>query len=65
MFFKHWKRAFGTIFLYDKGPYEVIARDGNYGYTKRNAEQDFDAVYLNSVMWMITQDENYAKKSLN
>ena len=24
----------------------------------------FDAVYLNSVMWMITQDENYAKKSL-
>ena len=41
-----------------KGPYEVIARDGNYGYTKRNAEQDFDAVYLNSVMWMITQDEN-------
>lgn len=47
-----------------KGPYEVIARDGNYGYTKRNAEQDFDAVYLNSVMWMITQDENYAKKSL-
>ena len=46
-----------------KGPYEVV-RDGEYGYTKRNAEQDFDAVYLNSVMWMITQDENYAKKSL-
>lgn len=47
-----------------KGPYEVIARDGDYGYTKRNAEQDFDAVYLNAVMWMITQEEEHAAKSL-
>lgn len=46
-----------------KGPYDIIARDGEYGFTKRNAEQDFDAVYLNAVMWMITQDEAYAKKS--
>lgn len=46
-----------------KGPYTTIARDGEYGFTKRNAEQDFDAVYLNAVMWMITQDEAYAEKS--
>lgn len=46
------------------GPYEVIARDGTYASTKVNAERDFDAIYLNSVMWMITQDEAHAKKAL-
>lgn len=46
-----------------KGPYDVIARDGEYGFTKRNAEQDFDAIYLNAVMWMITQEETYAAKA--
>lgn len=46
-----------------KGPFEIIARDGEYGSNKRNAEQDFDAIYLNAVMWMITQDEAYAIKS--
>ena len=47
-----------------QGPFEIIARDGTYASTKGKAESDFDAIYLNAVMWMITQDENYAKKSL-
>lgn len=47
-----------------RGPFETIARDGNFGYTKLSAESDFDAIYLNAVMWMITQKEEYAKKSL-
>ena len=46
------------------GPFEVIARDGAYGSTKLRAESDFDAIYLNSVMWMITQDKAYADKAL-
>ena len=46
------------------GPYEVIARDGAYAANKVNAERDFDAIYLNSVMWMITQDEAHARKAL-
>lgn len=46
------------------GPFEVIARDGTYGSTKVRAESDFDAIYLNSVMWMITQEEAHAEKSL-
>lgn len=48
-----------------KGPFPIIARDGNYGSTKVSAESDFDAIYLNSIMWWITGEEAHAQKSLD
>lgn len=47
-----------------QGPFEIIARDGTYASTKGKAESDFDAIYLNAVMWMITQDPAHAQRSL-
>lgn len=48
-----------------KGPFSIIARDGDYGSTKVSAESDFDAIYLNSIMWWITGEEAHAQKSLD
>lgn len=48
-----------------KGPFPIIARDGDYGSTKVSAESDFDAIYLNSIMWWITGEEAHAQKSLD
>ncbi|SHI48530.1 alginate lyase family protein [Bacteroides stercorirosoris] len=45
-----------------KGPYEYIARQKDYAWTKRNYEADFGAAYLNALMWIITQDESHATK---
>ncbi|MDD4637634.1 MAG: alginate lyase family protein [Bacteroidales bacterium] len=47
-----------------KGPFPVISRDGQYGYTKSRMEADFSATYLNALMWIATKDENHALKSL-
>jgi len=46
------------------GPFRVISRDGAFAYTKGAMESDFSAAYLNSLMWMLTQEEAHAKKSL-
>ena len=46
------------------GPFEVISRDGEFGYTKGRMESDFHAVYQNALMWALTKDEKHAQKSL-
>jgi hypothetical protein len=46
------------------GPYKVISRDGEFGWTKSKMEQDFSAAYLNALMWVATKDKAHAKKSL-
>ena len=47
-----------------QGPFEVIARLGINGYTKRPSEDDHKAAYLNALMWVITGDEAHARKSV-
>lgn len=47
------------------GPYPTISRDGEFGWTKRNMEQDFSAAYLNALMWVATKNEAHAKKSVD
>lgn len=47
------------------GPYKVIARDGEYAWTKPKMEADFSAAYLNAIMWMVTGDKAHAKTSLH
>jgi len=47
------------------GPYKVIARDGEYAWTKTKMETDFSAAYLNAIMWMVTRDKAHAKTSLH
>lgn len=45
------------------GPFEVIARDGEFRHTKSKMERDFSAAYLNALMWGITKDEVHARKA--
>lgn len=47
------------------GPFKVISRDGEYGWTKTKMEHDFSAAYQNSIMWAITGDERHARKALD
>jgi hypothetical protein len=47
-----------------QGPFRVISRDGAFGYTKNKMESDFSAAYLNSLMWILTNDKAHAEKSL-
>lgn len=47
-----------------RGPFEIIARDGDYAYTKNSFESDFAAAHMNALMWAIDQDEAHAQKSL-
>jgi hypothetical protein len=47
-----------------QGPFRVISRDGAFGYTKGKMESDFSAAYLNSLMWILTDNKAYAEKSL-
>ncbi|WP_144916059.1 alginate lyase family protein [Mucilaginibacter frigoritolerans] len=47
-----------------RGPFKIIARDGDYKYTKPKMEADFSAAYLNALMWAATKKETHAKKSL-
>ncbi len=47
-----------------QGPFDVIARDGDFRYTKRPMEEDFGAAYLNALMWICTDEEAHARKTL-
>ncbi len=47
-----------------QGPFEYIARQGDYAFTKRQYEYDFGAVYLNTLMWLATENEAHAKKAI-
>jgi alpha-glucosidase len=47
-----------------QGPFRVISRDGEYGYTKSKMENDFHAAYQNAIIWMLTKNEAHAKKAL-
>lgn len=47
-----------------QGPFEVIARLGVNGYTKRPSEDDHKAAYLNALMWTLTGNEAHARKSI-
>jgi hypothetical protein len=46
------------------GPFEVIARDGEFRHTKSKMEQDFSAAYQNALLWALTGTEAHAEKSL-
>lgn len=56
-----WAKSDYTI----QGPFEYIARQGEYGSTKDKYEADFGAVYLNTLMWLVTQDEAHAEKAVD
>lgn len=47
------------------GPFETIARDGEFRYTKSSFEQDFSAAYQNALMWALTGNKKHAEKSLD
>lgn len=47
-----------------KGPFPIISRADEYGYTKGPCEDDFNAAYYNSLMWIITQDSRHALKAM-
>jgi len=47
-----------------RGPFKVIARDGDFKFTKKKMEDDFNAAYMNALMWSSTKEVDYAKKSL-
>lgn len=44
-----------------QGPYEHIARDGKYRWTKTPCENDFLAAYYNALMYVLTGDESHAQ----
>lgn len=46
------------------GPFRVISRDGEFRHTKSKMEQDFSAIYQNALMWVLTDEEAHARKSL-
>ena len=46
------------------GPFKVISRDGDFKFTKGKMESDFNAAYLNAIMWAATKDADHAKESL-
>ena len=45
-----------------QGPFEYIARQDEYAWTKSKYEADFGAAYLNALMWVVTQEEAHARK---
>lgn len=47
-----------------RGPYDIIARDGQYGRTKGPSENDFLAVYYNALLYSITGEKAHAQKAL-
>ncbi|MDR3062212.1 MAG: glycoside hydrolase family 97 N-terminal domain-containing protein [Dysgonamonadaceae bacterium] len=47
-----------------EGPFPVISRDGEYRHTKSKMEADFSAAYQNALMWILTNNESHARKSL-
>ncbi len=47
-----------------RGPFDIIARDGEHRRTKGPSEDDFLAAYYNALLFSITQDEKHAQTSL-
>ena len=47
-----------------QGPFPIISRADEYGYTKKPCEDDFNAAYYNSLMWVVTGDESHARKAM-
>ncbi|MDR3309201.1 MAG: alginate lyase family protein [Tannerella sp.] len=47
-----------------EGAFRVISRDGEFRHTKSRMEADFSAAYRNALMWILTNDEAHARKSL-
>lgn len=47
-----------------QGPFQYIARDGEYAQTKGPSEDDSNAAYHNALMWAITQKEAHAEKAV-
>lgn len=63
--FEILKKMPGASFRYEmKGPFEIIARDGKYGYTKGPCEDDCNAAYYNALMWAVTKDARHAAKTM-
>lgn len=47
-----------------RGPYDIIARDGQYSRTKGPCENDFLAAYYNALLYLTTHDEAHAQKAM-
>lgn len=47
-----------------RGPYSKIARQDEYAYTKKGYEADFNAAYMNAIMWVVTGEVPYAHKTV-
>lgn len=46
------------------GPFDIIARDGQYGKTKGACENDFLAAYYNALLYVIEGEEAHAQKAM-
>ena len=46
------------------GPFDIIARDGQYGNTKGACENDFLAAYYNALLYVIDGEEAHALKAM-
>ncbi len=47
-----------------RGPYDIIARDGQYGKTKGPCENDFLAAYYNALLFVIQGEQAHAAKAM-
>lgn len=47
-----------------RGPYDIIARDGQYGKTKGPCENDFLSAYYNAIIYTTTHDAAHAEKAM-
>jgi len=47
-----------------RGPFDIIARDGQYGKTKTPCENDFLAAYYNVLIFISTHDAAHAEKAM-
>lgn len=47
-----------------QGPFPIISRADEYGYTKAPCEDDFNAAYYNALMWTVTGDARHAAKAM-
>ena len=47
-----------------QGPFPIISRADEYGYTKAPCEDDFNAAYYNALMWAVTGDVRHAAKAM-
>ena len=47
-----------------QGPFPVISRADEYGWTKKPCEEDFNAAYYNALIWTVTADKAHADKAM-